>query len=134
MDGNPQPTIEWYKDGEILKSSPQRHFLPSGSLFFLSVQHSKRESDAGIYWCQAKNELGITRSRNATLRVAVLRDDFRLEPQNTKASIGETVMMECGPPRGSPEPNVAWRKNGQILDMAGSKRYASGHCAMNEKA
>lgn len=34
------------------------------------VVHSRRESDAGIYWCEAKNELGVTRSRNATLQVA----------------------------------------------------------------
>lgn len=34
------------------------------------VVNSRRESDAGIYWCEAKNELGVARSRNATLQVA----------------------------------------------------------------
>jgi roundabout, axon guidance receptor 2 len=34
------------------------------------VVHSRRESDAGIYWCEAKNEMGVVRSRNATLQVA----------------------------------------------------------------
>lgn len=39
---------------------------------FLSLQvvHSRRESDAGVYYCEAKNELGVVRSRNATLQVA----------------------------------------------------------------
>lgn len=32
--------------------------------------NSRRESDAGIYWCEAKNVFGISRSRNATLSVA----------------------------------------------------------------
>lgn len=34
------------------------------------VVHSRRESDAGTYWCEAHNELGTVRSRNATLQVA----------------------------------------------------------------
>nr|DAA03465.1 TPA_inf: HDC00197 [Drosophila melanogaster] len=37
---------------------------------FLQVVNSRRETDAGIYWCEAKNELGVARSRNATLQVA----------------------------------------------------------------
>lgn len=54
---------------------------------------------------------------------AVLRDDFRLDPQNTRVAQGETVMLECGPPKGSPEPIVSWRKNGQTMDLTNSKRY-----------
>lgn len=71
-EGSPLPKIEWYKDGRALKIEPGSHqmFLPSGDLFFLKVVHSRRESDAGIYWCEAKNELGVVRSRNATLQVA----------------------------------------------------------------
>lgn len=71
-EGLPKPKIDWYKDGKFLKIEPGSHqmFLPSGDLFFLKVVHSKRESDAGVYWCEAKNELGVARSRNATLQVA----------------------------------------------------------------
>lgn len=52
----------------------------------------------------------------------VLRDEFRLEPQNTRVAQGEVALMECGPPRGSPEPQVFWRKNGQTLNLDGNKR------------
>lgn len=71
-EGSPSPSIEWYKDGHRLKIEPGSHqmFLPSGDLFFLKVVHSRRESDAGVYWCEARNELGVARSRNATLQVA----------------------------------------------------------------
>lgn len=53
----------------------------------------------------------------------MLRDEFRLEPQNARVAQGETVIMECGPPKGTPEPLIFWRKNGQKLDMVNSKRY-----------
>ncbi|XP_021701765.1 roundabout homolog 1 [Aedes aegypti] len=123
-EGIPAPTITWYKDGEAIKAEQGSHkiLLPAGGLFFLKVVHSRRESDAGVYWCEARNELGVARSRNATLQVSVLREDFRLEPQNTRVAQGETALLECGPPRGYPEPVVFWRKNGQTLDLNNSKR------------
>ncbi|XP_055545499.1 protein sax-3-like [Wyeomyia smithii] len=123
-EGHPPPSIQWYKDGAPLKILPGSHriFLPAGGLFFLKVVNSRRESDAGVYWCEAKNENGVARSRNATLQVAVLREEFRLEPQHTRVAQGETVLLECGPPKGVPEPTVGWRKNGQKLDVETSKR------------
>lgn len=41
-----------------------------GLMFTFQVVNSRRESDAGVYWCEAKNDWGIARSRNATLQVA----------------------------------------------------------------
>lgn len=38
--------------------------------------------------------------------VIVLRDEFRLEPQNTRVALGDVAIMECGPPRGTPEPVI----------------------------
>lgn len=54
--------------------------------------------------------------------VSVLRDEFRLEPQNTRIAQGDTALLECAPPRGIPEPTVTWKKGGQKLDLEGSKR------------
>jgi roundabout axon guidance receptor 2 len=122
-EGTPEPKIEWFKDGKKLAVEPSRQMLlPSGDLLLLSVSNSKRENDGGLYWCEARNEFGMARSRNATLRVATLREDFRLHPQNAFVADGDTVMLECGPPRGNPEPIISWRKNGQMMDLTGSKR------------
>lgn len=122
-EGSPEPKIEWFKDGKKLTIDPARQMLlPTGDLLLLSVSYSRRETDGGIYYCEARNELGMAKSRNATLKVATLREDFRLEPQDTRIAHGEMVMLECGPPRGSPEPVISWRKNGQTMDLTGSKR------------
>lgn len=71
-EGEPEPKIEWYKDGELIVSDGKSHrvILPTGSLFFLHVIHTKKEQDDGVYWCAARNLAGVAVSRNASLQVA----------------------------------------------------------------
>lgn len=52
----------------------------------------------------------------------VLRHDFRDEPQNSRVTQGDTALLECSAPRGTPEPTVLWRKNGQTIDANSTKR------------
>uniref|UniRef100_A0A8C5GCE0 Roundabout homolog 3 n=1 Tax=Gouania willdenowi TaxID=441366 RepID=A0A8C5GCE0_GOUWI len=116
-DGRPQPTVEWYKDGErveTVRDDPRSHrmLLPNGSLFFLRIVHGRRSKpDEGVYVCVARNYLGEAVSRNASLEVAILRDDFRLTPSDVVVAAGEPAVMECVPPRGHPEPTISWKKN-----------------------
>lgn len=55
----------------------------------------------------------------------MLRDDFRLEPADTTAVAGDTALLECSPPRGIPEPQVVWKKDGQLLDLKDDSRYVN---------
>nr|XP_040563510.1 roundabout homolog 2-like [Lepeophtheirus salmonis] len=121
-DGIPEPNITWYKDGELVPTAPKTHrvILPSGSLFFLRAVQNKKEHDGGLYWCEATNEVGTARSRNVTLDVAVLREDFRLKPMDTIVAEGDIGVIKCWPPKGNPKPSVKWTKNGDILDTSQS--------------
>lgn len=54
----------------MLDFQSHRVLLPTGSLFFLRAVQSRKSDDAGVYWCEAENEDGRTKSKNATLIVA----------------------------------------------------------------
>uniref|UniRef100_A0A1A7ZTC6 Roundabout, axon guidance receptor, homolog 2 n=1 Tax=Nothobranchius furzeri TaxID=105023 RepID=A0A1A7ZTC6_NOTFU len=121
-EGRPTPTVEWYKDGERVetdKDDPRSHrmLLPTGSLFFLRIVHGRRSKpDEGAYICVARNYLGEAVSRNASLEVALLRDDFRQNPTDVVVAAGEPAILECVPPRGHPEPTVYWKKDKTRMD------------------
>ncbi|XP_078326436.1 roundabout homolog 2-like isoform X7 [Crassostrea virginica] len=123
-DGNPRPTITWYHDGRQVKTMEddpysQKMLIEGGKLFFLRVVHQKDKSDAGVYYCNATNRLGSAISNNATLKIAVLRDEFLESPSNRSVSIGDKAKFTCRPPRGEPTPKVLWMKGRKFLTDSG---------------
>ncbi|XP_061448997.1 roundabout homolog 4 isoform X2 [Rhineura floridana] len=125
--GNPMPTIEWYRNGEYVKTNKddgtsQRTLLPGGSLFFLRLNQKKGKSDEGVYNCVARNHLGTAISKNASLYVEALQEEFLLHPSDLVVTTGEQLLLECIPPRGHPEPVVSWKKNGVPINEE-SGRY-----------
>jgi hypothetical protein len=45
-----------------------------------------------------------------------LQADFRRLPESTRAVVGDPARFHCLAPRGQPEPEVTWRKNGVPIE------------------
>lgn len=72
-EGQPEPAIEWFHNGQPIRSSTNSRTTMGGSIQFLDIRpniSATAASDAGTYHCVARNRLGAARSRNATLQVA----------------------------------------------------------------
>ncbi|CAB4070176.1 ROBO2 [Lepeophtheirus salmonis] len=90
--------------------------------------------DEGVYWCSASNEHGTAVSRNSTLTIAYIDNDFRVVPRNMEGILDSTISMNCIPPAGLPTPVVRWKKNDEYLDLSSSHRIlilASGTLKIN---
>ncbi|KAM9385751.1 roundabout homolog 4 [Pholidichthys leucotaenia] len=117
-DGSPKPAIEWLRNGEPLETGKgdghlQPMVLSEGTLFFLSVGGGRwSQSHEGVYTCVAKNGAGQVTSRNASLYIAALKEEFSVQPNDVEVAEGETAVLNCGPPVGHPEPSVVWKKDG----------------------
>ena len=73
-EGEPEPSIDWYHNGHLIKTSTHSRTTMGGSIQFLDIRPGPstptRPSDTGVYYCLARNSLGQARSRNASLQVA----------------------------------------------------------------
>ena len=58
--------------------------------------------------------------------LAVLRDDFKSSPQDAKVAVGDTVTLECRPPRGLPEPRISWTKDNTPVQIGGRMAMENG--------
>ena len=55
VEGNPEPWIQWAKDGQLIAlNDPNRYQTSLGTLEIAQVQHT----DSGIYECHAMNIVG----------------------------------------------------------------------------
>ncbi|KAK2815394.1 hypothetical protein Q5P01_025861 [Channa striata] len=112
---SPKLTIEWPAPGDGKGGGQvQPMVLSDGSLFFLSVAGSRRsQAHEGVYTCVARNSAGRATSRNASLYIAVLQEEFGGQPSDVEVAEGEVAVLNCGAPVGHPEPNIIWKKDGE---------------------
>ncbi|XP_076780776.1 roundabout homolog 4 isoform X2 [Arvicanthis niloticus] len=129
--GQPPPTIRWLLNGQPLgMATPDIHYLlPDGTLLLHRPPVQGRPQDdqnilsaiLGVYTCEASNRLGTA-------------EDFQIQPRDTVAVVGESLVLECGPPWGYPKPSVSWWKDGKPLVLQPGRHTVSGDSLMVSRA
>ncbi|XP_067846589.1 hemicentin-1 isoform X2 [Heptranchias perlo] len=106
--GDPPPTIQWSKKGINIQITNRIRQLHNGSLAIYGTVNE----DAGDYKCIATNDAGVVeRSVTLTLQSSPV---FTVEPMDTVADAGTTVMLNCQA-GGEPPPTVEWSRQGRPL-------------------
>ncbi|XP_042277842.1 roundabout homolog 3 [Thunnus maccoyii] len=111
----PTAQVSWFKNNKLLTPTAHINVLPSGDLFFHSVQ----EFDSGNYFCRASN-IHLQRfltSRRAALSV-LAPPSVKLWPQVVTVPVGARVVLECQV-SGHPLPSIRWVKRGQSKQTGG---------------
>ncbi|CAH8493528.1 unnamed protein product [Schistosoma turkestanicum] len=127
-EGEPVISITWYKDGKIVET--QRHkpgtsnrITNAGELLFLSFG----EEDEGQYYCNASNAHGWSSSPSAHVKAAFFDASSASGPESKSVHLGQTVLLECTPPIGSPPPTVYWKHNNQkVVDSSRARLMENG--------
>ncbi|CAM5113233.1 unnamed protein product [Natator depressus] len=99
IEGNPQPTIAWYKDNSLLTDSNRIHQVKEGTTYSLILEDVASE-DGGVYTCIAKNAGGEVLCK-AELVVHEAKKDQVTKKQSTRRKLHSfyEVKQEIG--RGS---------------------------------
>ena len=110
----------WYKNGKPLDENEVAGSLivSLGDLNFVSASARGtrgNNTDSGIYKCKAENQFGAVYSKSASVTIAWLDREFKLNPQPTITTVNKQVILKCLPPNGFPEPLVEWLFNGNPI-------------------
>ncbi|XP_059475060.1 titin-like isoform X2 [Neocloeon triangulifer] len=135
VTGEPDPDIEWLKNGEPLGINP-RFLISRMAEGICKLEISKAlQEDGGRFTCKARNEAGKAEVE-ATLSVKeavpqVTPPVFTKILQSARVKEGDTHQFECIV-EGYPLPTVQWFKNGACVDSSPDYtiRFNNGHAVL----
>lgn len=114
VSGQPEPVVEWTKDGEVITSSPQVRTYYDGEVCKLTILETK-DNDSGEYTCVATNDVGTASSKaQLVVKEPIVSPEFKKKMENTTAveeKTAEFVVRVVG----NPEPTIEWTKGGKKI-------------------
>lgn len=118
IKGEPQPDIEWFRDGKQVKESNRVRMEFDGKVSSLTFKLSQLE-DEGDYKCIAQNELGSASSEAELLvNEAGGKLEFTEKLKNVSVESGEEARFDVRV-IGTPPPEVDWFKGKKALEDEG---------------
>lgn len=120
--GSPPPEITWFKDDVAATPTGRTFISPDGTL--LEIKDAK-ESDSGLYVCEARNQLGF---REVSAKVKITKTtkgppQFIYKPYNIETFIGSTIELPCKA-EGDPSPGIQWQKDGATMQRTGRTKVS----------
>ncbi|VBB33721.1 unnamed protein product, partial [Acanthocheilonema viteae] len=113
VTGKPEPTVEWFKDGELLTSLNITKRIDTGYMKGNDLKIARiKVVNSGRYTCEAKNKAGMVEQ---DILVYVMTPP-KIEREGVPAEIGgksqSALTINC-PAYGRPMPTVTWLKAGR---------------------
>ncbi|EHB14003.1 B-cell receptor CD22 [Heterocephalus glaber] len=103
---NPEyKTISWFKDQNLMKEQQQATL----------TLHNVTKEMAGIYQCQASNDLGLGKSKEVNLKVLYAPEPSMVQIHPSPAEEGKSVELICVSPANPPAKNYTWHHNGNEI-------------------
>ncbi|XP_006907796.1 hemicentin-1 isoform X1 [Pteropus alecto] len=123
VQGIPQPTVTWMKDGRPLTKGRGIEILDEGRILQLKNIHV---SDTGRYVCVAVNVAGMTdRKYDLSVHTPPSIMGNHGTPENISVVEKNSVSLTCEA-SGIPLPSIAWLKDGWPISLSSSVRILSG--------
>ncbi|KAG8183020.1 hypothetical protein JTE90_017107 [Oedothorax gibbosus] len=117
IDGSPEPTVSWCKDGQQLSPSDRVIISSDGKVKKLVIKNARVE-DAGNYSCIIKNDNGSQGGFGAVQVNAPPK--FVKGLNDATVNAGENVEFAVNI-SGNPVPSLKWLKDGQEVKLDGSR-------------
>uniref|UniRef100_A0A9J8DDM0 Protein tyrosine kinase 7a n=1 Tax=Cyprinus carpio carpio TaxID=630221 RepID=A0A9J8DDM0_CYPCA len=120
----PQPTVEWYYETELVANKSRYYSLIQSDIFILSngslLITQVKQRNTGQYKCVARGPHGPPVTLEASLQIAEIEE---MMPKQSRVFTADSLeRVTCRAPHGLPEPEVWWEHAGQRVPAEGRVR------------
>uniref|UniRef100_A0A7E4UTJ6 Immunoglobulin I-set domain protein n=1 Tax=Panagrellus redivivus TaxID=6233 RepID=A0A7E4UTJ6_PANRE len=129
--GKPEPTIRWFKDGELVLADNITAKIKSGKMRGNDLRiEGIMLVNGGTFTCEARNDAGVV-EQDVNVYVmtppVILRDNISSDIQGKRNSHAEIQCFSTG----RPTPTVTWLKNGRPLENTRDVYLSSNHMRLH---